>query len=126
VRHEAHDRAYLQSRIREELARATRHGREFALITLEAKPASDGVPVRQRIEHALALLEPRLRPSDVVSRAYEDTIVLLLVETGASGARDALVRIRAKLQGLGMWAITLLAFPDDASRIAELQLLSAA
>jgi hypothetical protein len=116
----------MKSRVREELARARRYGREFALITLEAKPSNDGVPVRKRIEQALEVLEPRLRPSDVVGRAFEDTVVLLLVETGARGAKDALVRIRARLIGMGAWEVGMLAFPGDEAEIEGLQMLSAA
>jgi GGDEF domain-containing protein len=124
--HEHHDRAYLQSRVREELARSRRYGREFALITLEARPSTDSVPIRKRLEQAMEVLEPRLRPSDVVGRAFEDTIVLLLVETGPQGAHDVLIRIRSKLLGMGVWELTVLTFPADDGRFEELPLLMAA
>lgn len=123
---EAHDRHYLQARVAEESARADRHGTPFALVTLEAVPSADGQPVRRRLDAAIARLEPRLRPSDVIGKAFDDTVAILLVQTDRRGAHDALVRLRSALQGSGTWEIATYVYPEDAATIAATPLITAA
>jgi len=125
----AHTRAYLQSRIHEERARHARHGHPFAIIIFEALPATDGVAVPRRIAWLIEALQRHVRPSDVIARAFEDTVVVLLVETDETGARDALFRLRGMIAESGSasrWRIACYAYPRDAAAIAELPLLAAA
>ncbi|HEY8173763.1 MAG TPA: hypothetical protein VIH21_11810 [Dehalococcoidia bacterium] len=117
---------YIQERIREEIARAGRYGHSFAIVTFEAIPASDGIPLRTHVDQAASIVEASVRPSDVVARAFDDIVVLLLVETDAAGAHDALFRVRSRLQGHGRWKITAYNFPTDASSIESLSVLSVA
>jgi GGDEF domain-containing protein len=123
-----HDRRYLQDRLREEIDRHARYGHPFAVVVLEALPAADGIPVRQRVDAAIEALRSQLRPSDVIARAFEDVIALLLVETDAAGAHDALLRLRGRLARIGpaAWRITSYNYPKDATRIAALPLATAA
>lgn len=123
-----HDRAYLQSRVNEEMARAQRHGHPFSLLIFEAVPATDGVPVRRKIDRTIELLLGRLRPSDVVARAFEDMIVVLLTETDADGAKDALFRLRSRLwvSGIASWGVAMYTFPQDQPVIDTLPALNAA
>jgi GGDEF domain-containing protein len=124
---EKHDRRYLQDRLREEIDRHARYGHEFSIIVFEAQPVAAGASMRQRMEEAIEALRPQLRPSDVVARAFEDAIALLLVETSAPGARDALIRVRSRLAPIGLaWHVTTLTYPQDAPRIAALPLATAA
>lgn len=121
-----HDRLYIQSRIREEVARAKRYGHPFSIATFECLPAADGVAMRDRIDYALAVIETSVRPSDVVAHAYDDVVVLLLVETDPTGARDALLRVRNRLINHGHWNVTLYDYPLDADRIENMSLLAVA
>jgi hypothetical protein len=123
-----HDRQYLQSRIREEIDRGARHGHPFTILVFEAQPVSDGVSVRHRTEAAIEAMLPQLRPSDVIARAFEDAVAVLLVETDAWGAKHALMRLRGRLGVLGSraWRIEVYTYPRDAEPIASLPLLTAA
>lgn len=123
-----HDRRYLQDRLAEEINRHARHGHPFSMIVLEAQPAADGVSVRQRLDAAIEALTPQLRPSDVIARAFEDVIGILLVETDAPGAQDALLRLRGRLAFIGgtSWQITTYSYPRDAEAIAVSPLATAA
>jgi GGDEF domain-containing protein len=123
-----HNRAYLQSRIREETARHARHGHPFAVLVFEALPG-DGTPIRHRLEQMADALSARLRPSDVIGRAFDDTIVVILIETDAVGAHDALFRLRNMLAASGAgasWHIESYAYPDDSDTITALPLMTAA
>ena len=125
---EHHDRRYLQDRVLEEIDRHRRHGHEFALLIFEARPVSDGVPVRRKIDDALQILRESLRPSDVAVRAFDDLIAVLLIETDRHGAADALFRLRGRIARLGgtTWHIDAYTYPADARAMNELSLLTAA
>lgn len=124
---ESHDRAYMQSRLREELARAQRYERRFALLLFEAIPSSDGMPIRKKMEIALDAIRATIRPSDVVARCFDDTVLVLLVEADARSAHDALLRIRNRVaRQAGNWQVTTLTFPEHAEEIAALPVLAAA
>ena len=90
------------------------------MITFEAVPGADGVPLAQRLRHALETIASHVRPSDVVARLHDDTVALLLVETDGPGAHDALFRVRATLAGSGRWEIVSYAYPADAETIATI------
>ena len=126
---ERHDRSYLQSRVREEAARHARHGHPFALLVFEAVVTGDGVPVHRKLDWLEEVLRTHVRPSDVIARAFDDTIVALLVETDAVGARDALFRLRRIIAETGSgasWRPAIYTFPRDGAAICALPLLTAA
>lgn len=125
---EGHDRPYLQSRIREEIDRARRYGHPFSLLILEAHPAADGLPIRKKVDLAIERVCAGLRPSDIVARAFDDTVVILLVETDATGARDALFRLRNRLfnAGKASWSVASFTFPRDEEAIEALPVFTAA
>lgn len=125
---DGHDRRYLQDRVREEIDRFRRHGHAFSLLVFEARPVSDGVPVRRKIDGAIEILSGDLRPSDVAARAFEDVIAVLLIETDAEGAKDALFRLRGKLAPLGgtTWHIDTYTYPEHEMTLRHLSMLTAA
>jgi GGDEF domain-containing protein len=124
---ETHDRAYMQARLHEEIARARRYSRRFAILLFEAVPSVDGLPVRRKVEYALTAINATVRPSDVVARVFEDTVMVLLVEADARGARDALIRIRNRVaRQAGNWQVTTYTFPEHEQAIEELPVLAAA
>jgi GGDEF domain-containing protein len=125
---ESHDRRYLQDRVHEEIDRCRRHGHPFSLLVFEARPVSDGILIRQKIGIAMEILRGQLRPSDVMARAFDDTIAVLLVETDATGAKDALLRLRGRLALVGgtTWRIDVHAYPRDEDNIRHLAMLTAA
>ncbi len=122
-----HDRPYIQSRIREEIARGKRHGHPFTLLVFEEVPAPDGIAPHKKMEYGLQALRGAARFEDVVARAFEDTIVVLLVETDTQGAKDALLRMRNHLaRGAGAWQVTMYQYPQQEAAIEALVLLTAA
>ena len=122
----AHTREYLQGRLSEELARAKRYGTPFALVTFEATESA-GVSIRRKMKYALDEIAHTLRASDVVSLAFEDTIVVLLVQTTLSDATAALFRMRDRVaRENGGWNVATYAFPRDREAIELLPLLTAA
>ncbi|HYM14976.1 MAG TPA: hypothetical protein VEZ14_05415 [Dehalococcoidia bacterium] len=124
---DTHDRAYMRERLREEIARARRYDRRFAVLIFEALPSSDGMPIRRKVEVALSAIRTTVRPSDVVGRVFEDTILLLLVETDLRGTKDALLRIRNRVSRYaGNWRVSAYAFPEQAKLIEGLPMLAAA
>ena len=126
---ESHTRPYLQSRIHEEAARHDRHGHPFALLVFEAVVTADGVPVHRKVEWLESVLRTHVRPSDIVARAFDDTIVALLVETDAAGAPDALFRLRRIIAESGTgasWRPALYVYPEDQPSILALPLVTAA
>lgn len=124
---EIHDRTYMQSRIREELARAQRHNRTFGLAVFEVVPSSDGMPIRKKMELGIAILCQSVRSCDAVAKMFDDTIVALLVETDLRGMRDAMQRVRSRIATYGgSWQVTIYHFPEHAEAIEGLPLLSAA
>jgi GGDEF domain-containing protein len=125
---EIHGRDYIQARLREEVARHARHGHPFGLLVFEAR-TGDGVPLRVKLDALAGALATRLRPSDVIARVFDDTIVVLLVETDSAGSHDVLFRLRSLLAQAGMgtsWQIECLNYPQDDDALAALPLMSAA
>ena len=117
----------MQARVREEIARAKRHNHPFSLLVFELLPASDGIPTRKKMETGLQALNASVRDYDVVGRAFDDTIVVLLIETDAQGARDALLRIRNRLaRAAGTWQVTTYNYPQHEAAIEALPVLTAA
>jgi hypothetical protein len=117
----------MQSRLREEIARAKRHGRQFGVVMFEEVPSADGLRLRQKLEYGMKALTATARDYDIVVRAYDDTIAVLLIETDARGMRDALFRLRSCMtRQAGSWKVTAYHYPEDAETIEALPLLSAA
>ncbi|MDP9237701.1 MAG: GGDEF domain-containing protein [Chloroflexota bacterium] len=124
---EQHDRAYLQARLQEEIARASRHQTRFALILFEQTPSGDGLAIGQKMEYGLQALSSALRGCDVVGQVFEDTVAVLLIDTTRRQVGDALLRMRARLaRHAGTWHITEYHFPEHAAALEVLPLLTAA
>lgn len=121
------DRVHLGIRLREELDRARRYKRVFSVLTFEEVPASDGLPIHVKMTRALEAMFAVVRVSDLIARPYDDTLVVVLVETDRRGAADALFRIRQRIANrAGTWRVTTLTFPDDDELIVEAEFLRAA
>jgi GGDEF domain-containing protein len=124
---EGHDRAYMQARIREEIARCRRFGGAFTLIVVEELAGSDGFSLRRKLVEGLRVVEGAVREADVVARVFDDAIALLLIQTDTAGARDVLPRIRDRLaRATGGWTFRVYSYPKDEDMILALPLLHAA
>ena len=76
---------------------------------------------------ALAAVQSVVRVSDVIAQPYEDMLAVVLVETDAAGAHDALFRIRRRIvDAAGTWKLTTLLFPEHAEAVAGMAFLQAA
>jgi len=127
TRPKGHGRDYIQARIREEIARSARFGHPFSLLIFEEVPSADGILPHKKIELGIAALAGVVRKSDVIAHAFDDTIVVLLVETDVAGAKDALMHMRERLaRYAGSWQVTVYDFPAHQAEIETLPLLTAA
>lgn len=78
-----------------EIDLARRHGRRFALASIEIEgAATGGVDSRSAVELVLSAV----RDTDVVARADEQELLLLLPETSSKGARTLRRRVLDRLQ----------------------------
>lgn len=87
----AYSFAYFVDLAGREIDLARRHGRRFALLTVDAMGDYDA---RALVENVLS----SIRDTDVVARADERELLLLLPETGSKGARTLRRRILDKVQ----------------------------
>ncbi len=127
-RDEVHGRGYVQHRVHEEIDQFHRHAHEFSLIILKVQPGRDVVPPRQRVDETIDALLIHTRPSDVVARAFDDTVAVLLPETDAAGARSAFSRLQCCLAhpSIVQWHVEAYTFPRDEREIRHLSFLTAA
>ncbi len=121
-----------QERLREEIARARRHGQPLALIfgDLDHFAAINqelgyqiGDEVLRRVANSISALDStaRVRASDIVARYGGEEFAILLPETNKDGANTKAERLRQAVTEVGMPAgrtitisLGLAMFPDDA------------
>jgi len=86
-------------RIREEFERARRYSLSFSLVLLGIDELHDldDEPLRQEVHQTI---RRELRMPDLVLPYGPDQFAILLPETGQSGARQSVVRVRERLTSL--------------------------
>lgn len=113
-------REYLEQRLLEEVDRSRRYGRAFSLLAFEGEERRRP-PTDDEVERALDGIRATIRASDIVGVYAPGTLLALLVETDAQGARAALNRTVERLPaGSGRWYVTSMTYPDDWSVIGRL------
>lgn len=114
----AYSFAYFVDLAGREIDLARRHGRRFALATVDlAGSALDG-------QAAIEIVLSAVRDTDVVARADQDELLLLLPETGAKGARTLrrriLDRAESKASAGKSMRLGLASFPFDGEDLSRL------
>jgi hypothetical protein len=121
--HTVRDRAYIETRLVEEMERGWRYGRSFTLLVLCKEPES-GKPAPERLVPVLTMLAPLVRATDVIATVDDCTIAALLVECDPPSAEVAIRRFEAGLARLPKWEpdweLTVLQYPADCSKIETL------
>lgn len=113
-------REYLEQRLLEEVDRSRRYGRAFSLLVFEGEERRTP-PTDAETASALEAIRSTIRASDIVGVYAPGTLMALLVETDAPGARAALNRTVEHLpEGSGRWYVTSMTYPDDWSVIGRL------
>ena len=86
-------------RIKEEFERARRYSLSFSLVLLGIDELQDleATPLRQEVHQTI---RRELRVPDLVVPYGPDRFAILLPETGQSGARQSVVRVRERLTSL--------------------------
>jgi len=120
----AYSFAYFVDLAGREIDLARRHARRFALATVDVRsPEGEGALDPQS---AVELVLSAVRDTDVVARADERELLLLLPETGAKGARTLRRRIieRMQQQGRGLTELPMrvgtASFPFDGEDLSRL------
>lgn len=109
-----------------EIDLARRHGRRFALASVEVDPTAAGLSFDAR--SAVELVLGAVRDTDVVARADEQELLLLLPETTTKGARTLRRRVLERLQTLHRAAalprlalrVGVASFPFDGEDLSRL------
>ncbi|MGZ3455464.1 MAG: GGDEF domain-containing protein, partial [Polyangiales bacterium] len=118
----AYSFAYFVDLAGREIDLARRHGRRFALATVDL--AGSELDARAAIEIVLTAV----RDTDVVARADQDELLLLLPETGAKGARTLrrriLDRAESKVARGTPMRMGLASFPFDGEDLSRLLRIS--
>ena len=131
-----YSRAYFESEIEQEILRASRSGRPFALLMLDLdglKAANDrfGHASGDTLLRSVAdTLRGDIRVTDVAARYGGDEFVLLLPETDLSGAMLVAEKVRIDISRLALphdglvirtsASIGLVTYPDDGRTSSEL------
>lgn len=94
-----HPSGLLELRIKEEFERARRYSLSFSLVLLGIDELHDldDAPLRQEVHQTI---RRELRMPDMVVPYGPDEFAILLPETGQSGARQSVVRVRERLTSL--------------------------
>ena len=126
----AYSFAYFVDLAGREIDLARRHGRRFALATVEVVVSRDGAPTpRIDARAAVELVLGAVRDTDVVARADENELLLLLPETGTKGARTLRRRVLERSQQQGRAGpsgtslplkVGLASFPYDGEDLSRL------
>ncbi len=118
----AYSFAYFVDLAGREIDLARRHGRRFALATVEIEEGST-IDARAAVELVLGAV----RDTDIVARADERELLILLPETGTKGARTLRRRVieraepHARLDGGGLpLRVGLASFPQDGEDLSRL------
>jgi diguanylate cyclase (GGDEF)-like protein len=131
-----HSRAYFTSELEQEILRATRTGRPFAIVMLDLdglKAANDrfGHDWGDSLLKAVAdVMRGDIRVTDVAARYGGDEFVLMLPETDLSGAVLVAEKVRVDISRVALphngavvrtsASIGIVTFPDDGRTSAEL------
>ncbi len=122
------NRQYMDTRLRAELARASRHGHPLSILLVRVR-GTEGRLESKSVEQVAKLFgtNPKadtfsFRRSDVCARAGWERFMAVLPETPKWGALTKAERLRRAVlnQGFARAAIGVAAFPEDASDITSL------
>jgi diguanylate cyclase (GGDEF)-like protein len=131
-----HSRSYYESSVEQEILRASRTGRGFALVMIDLdglKAANDrfGHDSGDRLLKAVAeVMRGDIRATDVAARYGGDEFVLMLPETDLSGALRVADKVRVDISRLALphngalirtsASIGVVTFPEDGRTSVEL------
>ena len=109
---------YLEMRLKEELARATRTSGVFSLACWQLKLLPGERPSEELLKQAAHFILESLRAYDIVARIDESRFVALLLDAQYEAASTVAFRIKGDLQvrvlSAGRWQAGVAAFPRDA------------
>jgi GGDEF domain-containing protein len=113
-----HQLWYLEIRLKEELARASRTNGAFSLACWRLKLLPGERPSDDLIQQAADFIKEGLRTYDILARIDEDRFVGLLLDAPYEAASTVAFRIKGDLQvrvlSAGRWQAGVAAFPRDA------------
>jgi hypothetical protein len=120
---------YFRARLAEEVRRAERYGRSFAVVFVTCEDSSprevfNNVRPRLRSTDIVEVINSPNQPAGALAEAMNapdpnelvrNEVALILPETDRSGAAIALRRLRQQLSDIGDVRIGMAVYPDDAT-----------
>ena len=109
---------YFERRLREEVARCARYDRAFAVAAWEMQLLPEEALPDEVVARVTAIIQRKLRSTDLVARMERARFMAVLVETPAELARALAYRLKSDLEvgvhsGKGPWKAGYAAFPQD-------------
>ena len=102
---------YLQTRIREEITRATRYPCAITLLTMVAATSDD-----ESLSKLASHLSDEMRDSDHIFSLNDEGLAILMVETPKEGTNPVIKRLRNDIEQLvRIYGYSVTSFPVDAN-----------
>ena len=119
------DAPYFSRRIAEEVARSRRSGVEFSIVVFTIKSDADELPAMACVQSMPRILEA-VRETDIVCRIADDSIAVLLIDSGGEGSRAAALRLLTELgeDSTSNWRVNVLEYPERESVLLDLGIVA--
>jgi len=119
---------YFKARLAEEVRRAERYGRRFAVVFVNCGQASarrvfNNIRPRLRCTDIVEVIRSQLPPDAVpaeLARTGHDQVAMILPETSKTGAEIAVGRLEAHLSAMGTLQFGVAYYPDDSTNPHQL------
>lgn len=115
---------YFRARLAEEVRRAERYGRRFAVVYVNcgdvgARRVFNNVRPRMRCTDIVEVIRSQTAPNGE-SGAGEDQVAMILPETSKTGAQTAVGRVEMHLSSMGAPRLGVAYYPDDSTNPHQL------
>lgn len=117
--------SYFSRRVADEVARSRRSGAEFSIVVFTSKPDAGELPEIACVRSLPRILQS-VRDTDAVCRIADDSIAVLLIDSGGEGSRTAALRLLSQM-GEGSarnWSVNVLEYPERESLLLDLGIVA--
>jgi len=117
---------YFKARLSEEVRRAERYGRRFAVVyvnceSVSARRVFNNVRPRMRCTDIVEVIRSQMPAgADAEDPAGHDQVAMILPETSKSGAKNVVGRVEMHLSSMGALRLGVAYYPDDSTNPHQL------